>query len=74
MYSKSQPYVIDVAAGETKYICQCGKTSTPPYCDGSHQGSDNEPLEYTASGDEQLYICGCDKTSGKPFCDGSHNN
>ena len=48
MYSKGQPYVIDVAAGETKYICQCGKTSTPPYCDGSHQGSDYEPLEYTA--------------------------
>jgi CDGSH-type Zn-finger protein len=41
---------------------------------GRHQGGDNEPLEYTASGDEQLYICGCGKTSGKPFCDGSHNN
>ena len=74
MYSKGEPHVVSVSKGETKYICQCGKTSTPPYCDGSHQGSGVEPLEYTASKDEQLYVCGCGKTSGIPFCDGSHNN
>lgn len=72
MNSKGQPYVVDVSANETKYICQCGMTSTPPYCDGTHQGSDIEPLAYTANVDEQLYICGCGKTAGKPFCDGSH--
>ena len=72
MNSKGQPYVVDVSANETKYICQCGKSITPPYCDGSHQGSDIEPLAYTANVDEQLYICGCGKSAGKPFCDGSH--
>ncbi|SFV77263.1 hypothetical protein MNB_SUP05-10-222 [hydrothermal vent metagenome] len=36
MYTKGRPYVIDVAAGETKYICQCSKTSGKPFCDGSH--------------------------------------
>ena len=59
MNSKGQPYVVDVSANETKYICQCGKTSSSPYCDGTHQGSDIEPLAYTANVDEQLYICGC---------------
>ena len=72
MNSKGQRYVVDVSANETKYICQCGKTSTPPYCDGTHQGSDVEPLAYIANIDEQLYICSCGKSAGKPFCDGSH--
>jgi len=72
MNSKGQRYVVDISANGTKYIRQCGKTSTPPYCDGTHQGSDVEPLAYIANIDEQLYICGCGKSAGKPFCDGSH--
>jgi len=72
MNSKGQRYVVDISANGTKYIRQCGKTSTPPYCDGNHQGSDVEPLAYIANIDEQLYICGCGKSAGKPFCDGSH--
>ena len=38
MYTKGEPHVLDLSKGDTVYICQCGKTSSPPYCDGSHQG------------------------------------
>lgn len=74
MYTKNAPHVVEIAEGDTQYICQCGKTSNPPFCDGSHQGSGKEPLAYTANKDESLYVCGCGKTSNTPFCDGSHNS
>ena len=74
MYTKGEPHVLDLSKGVTVYICQCGKTSSPPYCDGSHQGSEYEPLEHIAPADQQIYVCGCGKTNVKPFCDGSHNN
>lgn len=74
MYSKGQPTIIDVIADETVYICQCGLTKTPPYCDGSHKQTDKEPLTYTAETDEQLYLCGCGKSANIPFCDGSHKS
>jgi len=74
MYKQGSPRMIEVSSGDTVYICQCGRTKTPPYCDGSHQGTENSPLEYTASENEQLYVCGCGKSGNIPFCDGSHNN
>ncbi|MFK5895120.1 MAG: CDGSH iron-sulfur domain-containing protein [Pseudomonadota bacterium] len=72
MYSKGEPISVDVIEGETVYICQCGQTKTPPYCDGSHEATDKEPLVYTAKSNEQLSICGCGKSASLPFCDGSH--
>lgn len=74
MYKQGSPRTIDINAGDTVYICQCGQTKTAPYCDGSHEGSGKEPLEYKASEKEQLYICGCGKSKNIPFCDGSHSD
>jgi len=74
MYSKTEPMMVEVKAGQTVYICQCGRTKNPPYCDGSHTGTDSVPLEHTAGEDEQLYICRCGKSGNIPFCDGSHSN
>ena len=73
MYDKGEPYVLDVQAGETVWICRCGLTGTPPLCDGSHSERPGvEPLEYKAEKAEQLYVCGCGKTADSPWCDGSH--
>ena len=34
--TKAEP--IQISVGEqTKYICACGLSATPPYCDGSHE-------------------------------------
>ena len=72
MYSKNAPMMLDIEKDETVYICQCGKTQNPPYCDGSHRGTGKGPYEYTAKVKEQLYLCRCGKSSDIPFCDGSH--
>ncbi len=74
MYSKGQPMILDVMAGDTIYICQCGLTKTAPYCDGSHKKTDKEPFEFTAKTSQQLYLCRCGKSGNIPFCDGSHKN
>ena len=72
MYDLGHPHAVEVKSSDTVYICQCGKTSNPPYCDGSHKDTTKEPLAHTASEDETLYVCGCGKTGNAPFCDGSH--
>lgn len=74
IYEKKTPHEISVKAGETVYLCRCGSTNNPPFCDGSHnaQPGDKEPLEHRADADGTLYLCGCGKSGNIPFCDGSH--
>ena len=74
LYEKGEPHVIDADTGDTLYLCQCGQTQNPPYCDGSHKGTDKTPYEFKSEEKQQLYICGCGKSANLPFCDGSHNN
>ena len=73
MYSCGKPYIAAMKKGESIYICQCGHTKTPPYCDGSHtQHPGSAPLAHQATADGPVYICGCGKSANKPWCDGSH--
>ncbi len=72
MYSSGSPIIEELKAGETVYICCCGKTANAPYCDGSHQGTDKTPLAHTPDKDGPVYVCGCGKSGNIPFCDGSH--
>jgi CDGSH-type Zn-finger protein len=74
MYTQKSPYLIQLKKDEETYICQCGKTKKPPYCDGNHKQTDGiKPLVYVAAKDETLTICGCGKSNNIPWCDGSHN-
>lgn len=74
MFTSGKPHVATVNAGKSIYICQCGHTSRPPYCDGSHnQHPGTEPYVHNATKDETLYICGCGKTTNKPWCNGNHS-
>ena len=70
---KNAPYATAVTAGETCYWCACGRSKNQPFCDGSHQGTELQPIAFTAEKTETVYLCGCKKTGSAPFCDGSHN-
>jgi len=70
--AQKSPYALEVSEGREYYWCSCGKSQTQPLCDGSHQGSNFEPVAFTAEKSGTVYLCGCKKTEGQPFCDGSH--
>ena len=65
------PYVVELEPG-TYWWCSCGKSKTQPFCDGSHQGSDFSPVEFTVDKPGKQYLCGCKHTATPPFCDGAH--
>lgn len=66
------PHVVQAKANENLYICQCHKSKSMPFCDGSHEDSGQEPFVYSAQADSTIYVCGCGKTANSPWCDGSH--
>lgn len=72
MHWQDYPFKIEVKKGDKKAFCQCGKTATPPYCDGSHKGGAVGPCRVAFEEDRMISICGCGKSSKMPYCDGSH--
>ena len=67
-----QPAVLELDAG-SYYWCSCGRSSNQPFCDGSHEGSDFTPVEFTLAEKTTVALCLCKHTKNPPFCDGSHN-
>ncbi|HER27036.1 MAG TPA: CDGSH iron-sulfur domain-containing protein [Rhodospirillales bacterium] len=67
------PYVVEVEQGKTYKWCACGRSSTQPFCDFSHQGTDMEPIDYTATETRKISFCGCKQSNKGAVCDGSHN-
>ena len=70
---QNNPYASEVEQGKTYYWCACGQSKNQPFCDGSHQGTDFQPVAFTAEKTDTVYLCGCKKSDNVPFCDGSHN-
>ena len=71
--AKKGPYVVELDEG-TYYWCSCGRSENQPFCDGSHKGTDFEPVEFKATEKKKYGLCGCKHTKKQPFCDGQHRD
>ncbi|MCB2053565.1 MAG: CDGSH iron-sulfur domain-containing protein [Geminicoccaceae bacterium] len=70
--ARKAPFKVAVDEGETYFWCACGRSSTQPFCDGSHKGTGITPIKHKAEKTGNLFFCGCKRTAGAPLCDGSH--
>ncbi len=68
-----EPAVLDLEPG-TYYWCTCGLSKNQPYCDGSHEGTEFTPLEFTIDEKKQVALCQCKRTGTAPYCDGAHES
>jgi mannose-6-phosphate isomerase-like protein (cupin superfamily)/CDGSH-type Zn-finger protein len=73
--ARPKPCLVNLKAGRTYFWCSCGRSAKQPFCDGSHNGTDFQPLQFkAAAGNEEALLCCCKHTSTPPYCDGAHTN
>lgn len=70
----TRPEVLELEPGRTYHWCRCGRSKDQPWCDGSHQGTGIEPIEFTVETHKNYALCKCKKTAKSPFCDGTHSS
>jgi CDGSH-type Zn-finger protein len=72
--AEKRPAVLVLKPGETYWWCACGLSKNQPYCDGSHEGTDFSPIEFTVEEkkNDKYALCQCKRTANAPFCDGAH--
>ncbi|MDJ0833053.1 MAG: thiamine pyrophosphate-binding protein [Gammaproteobacteria bacterium] len=68
----TKPGAVELKEGETVWWCSCGRSNNQPFCDGSHQGTEFQPVEFTADKDGKFFFCLCKRSANQPLCDGSH--
>ena len=66
-----EPSAISLEAG-TYCWCSCGRSRDQPFCDGAHEGTGIEPVEFTVTETKEVALCQCKRTKTPPFCDGTH--
>lgn len=67
----TRPLVLEVEAG-VHWWCSCGRSSHPPFCDGSHKGTGLQPVKFEAAERTTVRWCQCKHSARPPICDGSH--
>ena len=72
--AQKEPFAVEVQAGRKYFWCACGLSSKQPFCDGSHKGTEFEPVIWQAESNSKKFFCGCKQTGKQPFCDGKHNS
>jgi CDGSH-type Zn-finger protein len=65
------PAVLELEPG-SYWWCQCGKSKSQPWCDGSHKGGPFSPVEVTVTEKKRYAMCQCKQSGKSPFCDGTH--
>ncbi|NEP00336.1 MAG: CDGSH iron-sulfur domain-containing protein [Symploca sp. SIO2E9] len=66
-----QPSILELEPG-TYYWCTCGKSSRQSFCDGSHQGTEFQPMQFKVEEKQKVAVCDCKYSNNPPFCDGTH--
>lgn len=66
------PVVMELEAGQSYWWCRCGRSQNQPFCDGSHAGTEFEPMEFTVDEKKKYALCQCKHTAKSPFCDATH--
>lgn len=67
------PYPVELEEGTKYHWCRCGRSRKQPFCDGSHEGTGIEPMEFEVPKSGTYNLCGCKQCDDEPFCDGTHN-
>jgi len=70
----TRPVAVELEQRKEYYWCSCGRSKNQPFCDGSHKGTEFQPLPFKADKDGKAFLCQCKLTSNPPFCDGSHKS
>lgn len=67
-------YKVELEPETSYWWCACGKSSSQPFCDGSHKGTEFTPKEFTVEVKKLYSVCGCKHSKKGHFCDGTHRD
>jgi len=72
--AQASPCIVELEEAKEYWWCTCGLSKAQPFCDGSHQGTDFEPMAFVADKSGKRGLCACKQTQNPPYCDGAHKD